>query len=375
LTQFDYRGYQQGGQTQIKDTFAFPRQWFIWSGRLTKPFGYFVSLANGFDTFTILDVFLDIDYDPRLRFRVGRFKTPFTYEFLVEPVQGLVVPERSIFFDNFGQNRDDGAMAFGRRFNNSVDYAADIFNGSRNGLIAQQNGKAISAFLNWRPFGEAKESLFENFNIGGSVFAVDFQQPPVPQVFRTVVPTTGNAIIGVPFLTFNNNVRMSGFAAFWDLHVAWYYNQWAFLGEWGSGNQDYAISTAMQYRTRAPVQSFYLQASYLLTGETRSSIGIVKQNFPFDIRKGHWGPGAWEPFFRFEYLDIGNQVFTSGLADQNLWANRVFQTHTGIDWHLTQYIKMYFDWNHSEFNQPVYFAPGRRQLTSDLFWVRLQIYF
>jgi phosphate-selective porin OprO/OprP len=36
---------------------------------------------------------------------------------------------------------------------------------------------------------------------------------------------------------------------------------------------------------------------------------------------------------------------------------------------------MYFGWCHSEFNQPVLFAPGRRQLTSDLFMARLQIYF
>ena len=66
----------------------------------------------------------------------GRFKTPFTYEFFVEPVQGLILPERSIFFNNFGQNRDLGIMAFGRLFNNTFDYATGIFNGNRNGYIA-----------------------------------------------------------------------------------------------------------------------------------------------------------------------------------------------------------------------------------------------
>jgi phosphate-selective porin OprO and OprP len=375
LTQFDYRGYQQGGQTPVHDTFAFPRQWFMFSGRLTKPFGYFVSLQNGFDTVSLLDVFLDIDYDPRLRLRIGRYKTPFTYEFFVEPIQGLVVPERSIFFNNFGQNRDLGIMAFGRLLDNKLDYAAGIFNATRNSFLAVQDEKAISAFMNYRPWGDEENTLLENFNVGGSVFATSFQQPPIPQTFRTVVATSGNTTIGVPFFQFNNNVRESGPAALWDLHLAYFYKQLAVIGEWGSGYQDYALASNLRARTHLPIQSYYIQASYLLTGETRSSIGIVKPLRPFDIRKGKCGPGAIEPFFRYEYLDYSNEVFTRGLADPNLWANRAFQTWVGVNWHLTQYIKMYFGWNHSEFNQPVLFAPNRRQLTSDLFLVRFQVYF
>ena len=43
----------------------------MFSGRITKPIGYFVSLANGFDTISILDVFLDFDFDPQVP-RPGR---------------------------------------------------------------------------------------------------------------------------------------------------------------------------------------------------------------------------------------------------------------------------------------------------------------
>ena len=50
LTQFDYRGYQQGGQSPVHDTFAVPRQWFMFSGRITRPVGYFVSVAQGAST-------------------------------------------------------------------------------------------------------------------------------------------------------------------------------------------------------------------------------------------------------------------------------------------------------------------------------------
>ena len=191
LTQFEYRGYEQGGQNPVHDTFDFPRQWFMFSGRISKPIGYFVSIANGFDAFTILDVFLDFSWDPRLQLRAGRFKTPFTYEFFVEPVQGLLSPERSVFFNNFGQNRDLGVMAFGRLFDKKLDYAVGIFNGARNALVDLNDAKSVSAFLNWKPFGDEEETLLENFNIGGSVFAGHQNNIPIPQTLRTVVPTRG----------------------------------------------------------------------------------------------------------------------------------------------------------------------------------------
>ena len=43
LTQVDGRFYTQGQQVPVTSTFVIPRQWFIFSGRLTKPFEYFVA--------------------------------------------------------------------------------------------------------------------------------------------------------------------------------------------------------------------------------------------------------------------------------------------------------------------------------------------
>ena len=375
LTQFEFRGYTQAGQANVHNTFDFPRQWFMFSGRVTKPVGYFVSMAHGFDALSILDVFVDFDIDPKARFRAGRFKTPFTYEFFVEPVQGLVVPERSIFFNNFAQNRDLGIMGFGRLMNGKLDYAYGFFNGTRNGVIDLDNAKAVAGFFNYRPFGNATDSLLENLNIGGSVFAGNQDHVALPQTLRTIVPTAGSSIIGVPFLSFNNNVREEGFDAFWDLHAAYYYKQLAVIGEWASGRNEYALSENLQNRTRVPINSYYVQASYLLTGETRSSIGILKPRNPVTFKPGNSGLGAWEPYARYEYLDISQNVFSAGFSDPNLWTNRVQQTWVGMNWHLTQYVKMYFGWNHAMFGDPVIFSPGRRQLTSDMFLWRLQLYF
>ena len=70
------RGYLQGGQDPVHDSFGLPRQWFMFSGHVTKELGYFVSIQNGFDTVSGLDMFLDLNYDRRLQFRMGRFEPP-----------------------------------------------------------------------------------------------------------------------------------------------------------------------------------------------------------------------------------------------------------------------------------------------------------
>ncbi|MHC5538684.1 OprO/OprP family phosphate-selective porin, partial [Singulisphaera rosea] len=374
LTQVDYRGYDPLGGNPVHNTFAIPRQWYMFSGRITRPIGYFVSLAHGFDAVNLLDVFVDFNYDPRLQLRIGRFKTPFTYDFMVKPIQGLIMPERSVFFNNFGLNRDTGVMAYGRLFK-KLDYAQGIFNGTRNGYISNQDGKTFAGFLNYKPFGNSEGSPLENFNIGGSALAGDQFQAPIPQTLRTIVATSGNAVAGIPFLNFNNNVRQNGQMAFWDLHAAWFYKQLAITGEWGSGFQDYSLTSGPGKRTHLPISSFYVESGYLLTGETRSGYGVVKPLHPFDLRKGKFGLGAWELTGRFQYLDINPQVFTQGLADPNLWANRIALTDVGFNWHMTQYLKFMFMWEHADFNNPVQYAPGKRSLSNNLFLARLQLFF
>ena len=51
-------------------------------------------------------------------------------------------------------------------------------------------------------------------------------------------------MIGVPFLTFNNNVVVYGPRNLWSLHTAYYYGRLMLLGEWQSGFQDYALRNA-----------------------------------------------------------------------------------------------------------------------------------
>ena len=139
-----------------------------------------------------LDVWLNVHYDDRLQFKLGRMFTPFTYELFNQPTNAMIVPERSLFYNNFGPGRDSGAMAWGHAYDNRVDYAVGIFNGFRNGFIDTNDFKDVVATINFRPFLLREDSWLEHLNFGGSVAAEAGQLPSSPQVMRTNVAFSGN---------------------------------------------------------------------------------------------------------------------------------------------------------------------------------------
>jgi phosphate-selective porin OprO/OprP len=375
LTQLDGRFYGIPNQTPVSDTFGIARQWFVFNGHLTRPYEYYVSFNDSFDSFAALDVFLNVNYDKRLQFRFGRFKSPFCYEFYAQPTEALASGEWSVFFNNFGINRDLGTMLWGESVAGRIDYAAGIFNSVPNAQFDLSNPKSVIAFLNLAPFRPVEDSPLENFNVGGSLVAGNQNHVPVPQELRTIVPVTGSNVIGVPFLTFNNNVVVSGPRNLWSLHSAYFYRSLMVLAEWQSGFQDYALANNTNSRVHLPIESFYVQASYFLTGERLASRGRVKPLRSFDLRPGRFGLGAWEVVARYSHLTLGQQVFTAGLADPNNWTNSLFVTDLGINWYWNPYIHVLFDWQHAGFGSPVVYAPGGFARTSDLFMIRFEVWF
>jgi phosphate-selective porin OprO/OprP len=137
----------------------------------------------------------------------------------------------------------------------------------------------------------------------------------------------------------------------------------------------YALTTSLAAHNRIGVESYYVQAGYFITGETVSGRGLPAPLRDFDIRPGRFGPGAIELAARFNALNLTQNIFTSGLADPNLWTNNLYMTDIGFNWYLNQNIKLIFDWNHAVFGNPVQYNATSRQKTSDVFLFRFQLYF
>jgi len=384
LTQAEFRGFPTRDQGVLQSQFFIPRERWYFTGDLTKNVGFYTVLNRSYGTFDVLDAFISLRVDDRLRFRIGRMKTPYLYEYFSIAEGDLIAPERSLFGANLALNRQIGAMFLGELFDGRLSYAVGAYNGPRNSFGDFNSAKDLIGNINLRPFLESERFPALNyFNIGGS-WDVGYQSnnnTPQPTYFETANDqATGANATGVSptFFHLNNNVVEQGERVQWGAHMAWYYKSFFLMGEYGGARAGYGLINGT---TSTPINfsGYHVTASYFLTGEQLTRrVNVVKprRDFNFDFFKGGpFSPGAWEVFARYSTLDIGNNLFSSGFADPNLWTNHAWTTDIGLNWYLNFYTRIFLDWQHAGFGNPVAVAPGRFSSTTDLFWLRFQIFF
>lgn len=368
-----------GGQS-LHGGFYLPRTRFYFQGHFTKPIDYQLSFQRSYTSFGFLNVFINFNYDERFKFRIGRFKSPFTYEWYKLNNWRRITPERSLFAANFGLNRMIGAMLWGEFLESKVEYAAAIMDGPRNSDQDFNREKDAIGMINIRPFLDRADSPLQNLNIGGSV---DYgnQNNPMTGALRTNVNYSNEGVLGddplvnatVPFLQFNQGTYERGLRNLWELHLAYFYQGLSLMAAWEAGYESYARPPMRS--VPVPLDGFFVEASYFLTGETLSERTVIDPVRRFDLRPGKFGLGAFEPFARFSYLNIGNEIFTYGISDPNLWTNRVQLVDVGMNWYLNKGLKIYIDWQHGLFGDPVAYRRGGWTTNYNMLWVRFQLYY
>ncbi|HEX8199821.1 MAG TPA: porin, partial [Isosphaeraceae bacterium] len=384
LVQFDTRIYEQANQIPVVGDFNIPRARLYFSGRVTKLFEYQLSFQRSTNNFDILNAYINVHADDRFQLRAGRFRVPYTYEWAKLSNWELLTPDRSPFALNFGPNRMVGLMGYGSLFQKRLEYQVGVFNGPRNSYQDFNYSKDVAAFLDFRPFLLREESPLKNFSVGGSVLAGRENNPPVPALLRGSTPASGNTLtsgsgdvlIAVPFLAFNTNVRERGDRALWELHTTYFFRGLSLLGAWESGHNDFALRRVGAPAVDLPVAGYFVQAGYLLTGEQHEKLDQVEPLHPFNLSREKFGLGALEVQGRYSEVNVDRKVFTAGLADPALWTNHAQFIDLGFNWYLNKYVRFVFDWQRGIFADPVFYRPGPSlQKTSDLFWMRLQLYF
>jgi phosphate-selective porin OprO/OprP len=245
------------------------------------------------------------------------------------------------------------------------------------------NNQDVEAFLNFKPFYNREEGfLLRDIQVGGSVDAGSEDQTPVPAVLRTnrstggdaVTSTVGANVASVPFPAFNPDVLERGQRALWELHLAYYYGGLSWISAVEGGHESYSNGAAVP-PVKIPINGWFAQTGYLLTGETIRDRTLIQPLHPFDLRAGKHGFGAWEVTARYSDLKLDSAVFSAGLADPHLWTNHTQLVDVGANWYLNQFVKVYFDWEHAMFDSPVFSDSGHFRRSSDLFWVRTQLSF
>jgi phosphate-selective porin OprO and OprP len=384
LTQAEFRGFPTRDQGVLQSQFFVPRERWYFTGDLTKYVGFYTVVNRSYGSFDLLDAFISLRLDDRLGLRIGRMKTPYLYEYFSIAEGDLFAPERSLFGANLSLNRQIGAMLRGDIFKGRLTYAMGVFNGPRNSFGDFNSAKDLIGYLNARPFLESEglEAL-KYFNIGGS-FDAGYQSnnnTPQPTYFETANDqTSGTGAIGVSptFLHLNNNVVEFGQRVQWSADIVWFYKSLTLMAEYGGGRAGYGFLNGTA-STPVNFSGYHVTASYFLTGEQLTRrVNVVKprRDFNFEFFKGGaFSPGAWEVYARYSTLDFGSNIFTAGFADPNLWTNHAATTDIGLNWYLNFYTRIYLDWQHAMFGNPVSVAPGRFSSTTDLFWLRFQVFF
>jgi phosphate-selective porin OprO/OprP len=379
-SQIEARIWSQADQVPANSGIFLPRQRIFFNGNITKPIEYEFSINRGFGNLNLLNAYVNIHFSDRFELRLGRFFTPLPYDQYAISNYWLPTPERSIFTTNVGLNRQFGVMGWGYLFDKRLDYAAGVFNGSRNSFESLANAVDVVAYLNARPFQESETLRFAQYlNLGSSVAFGYQNQAPVPVSFRigggsptADVPGPGT----VPFLILNRNVIEHGERLLGSVHAAYFYKSLSLIGEWQYGYGSYATA-GRPSPTQVPFSGFYVSGGYFLTGEQVERRSRVTPRRPLlPGKKGDSvGPGAWEIAGRVSQLRLGEKIFAGGFADPNLWSSSAMTTELGLNWYWNEYIKIYMFWLHGDFGDPVLYRPGGLQRTADMFWLRFQLYF
>lgn len=400
LLQIDYRDFSHTADgvhnnNALHDNFAMPRIRLFFRGNVSEFVNYAVSVNTGLSPnaannvpapVNLLDAYLDIspfgkDCAEYFQFRVGRFKTPYLYQFYKIGPQDFVTPELSVYSTNFLQNWQNGAMAHGALLDKRFEYAAGIFNGVPNSFEVPQDDRQGIFFGAVSPFLLEEDSCLKNLVIAGS-YAVGRQRGnALPNVLGTAVASNGppdSLMVSPTFMVFNPSAIQNGFHDAWALDVIWCYQSLNFYGEYNGGTETYALSATPSKTIPVALNGWSAAVTYFFTGEeitpTRAR---VKPLQPYNWSAHQWG--AFEGFARYSNLVMGSNILDSKLLVAGANANQVDATDIGVHWYWNEYVKITFDWQHSMFNQPVSLAPGTAKApttsTEDLLWLRCQLYY
>jgi phosphate-selective porin OprO/OprP len=311
-------------------------------------------------------------------------KTPYLYEYFSIAEGDLIAPERSIFAGNMALNRQDGFMFLGELLQNRLSYATGLYNGPRRSFGNLNSAVDSIGNVTVRPFLKSETLPALNYlNIGGS-WDVGYQDnfPPQPVFFETANDQTTSVpaqTLSPTFLVMNNNTKELGNRVQWGGHVVWYYRSLFLLAEYGGSREGFGLVNN-NVSTPVNINGWNVTASYFLTGEQitrRVNMVQPRQDFNFKFLKPgeKFTPGAVEVFARYGTFDMGRNIFTGGFADPNLWTNHVWATDIGLNWYLNFYTRIYLDWQHAEYGNEIAVAPGKFSSTSDIYWVRFQVFF
>jgi len=151
---------------------------------------------------------------------------------------------------------------------------------------------------------------------------------------------------GSPFATFTPGVRHANTRIRFGGEFQWIYGPGDIKAEYVASRLD-DVERA-ERRDDVDIDSWYVSATYLLTGERKiRNKPIVPKNI-FSVRDGGWG--AWGAALRFEQFFINSSPFNLGFATGS---DRVDSITAGLNWWPNKHIRFMLNYVLNNFSDPI----------------------
>ena len=332
---FDGRFFSGDAGRLATDTFLLRRVRPIFAGTVGRHFEFQVMPDFGMGTTVLQDAWLDVNYSPKLRVRVGKFKSPVGLERL-QSATALAFAERA-YPTALVPNRDVGVMIHGNLAGGVVAYAAGVFNGAPDGGSVDldlADGKDVAGRLFLTPFKRGGSTL-EGLGIG--IAGTTGKQTGVLPAYRS-----GGQ---VSLLTLVQGVTADGTRNRLTPQLSFYSGRFGLLAEY-AWSESWVKTASTGTRAKFSGEAWQATATFTLTGEKASFTG-VRPGDAFEPGKGKWG--ALELAGRVNGIDLGTEAFEEGVLDPTKSVRSAFAWAVGLNWTLTQNIKQVVNFERTTF--------------------------
>lgn len=324
-------------------------------------------------TTRVFDAHADYKLADALKFRFGKFKTPVSLERLQSPADMFFV-ERG-HASNLAPSRDFGFQIYGDLIPGTLEYQLGVFNGNAD-LANTDNDdddkKDIAGRIFAHPFKSADNIALRGLGVGvaGSIgdregnptttILGDYRTPGQQAFFK--YRTASSSTTAATDTTYASGEH-------WRLYPQgyWYSGNKGLLAEYAISNQEVARGSS---KGELQNKAWQVAASYVLTGEDVNFKGGIKPDEDFNLSKG--GIGAWELVARVGQTDVDDSAFPI-FADITKSASKASTLGAGINWYLSESVKLWLDYEHTAFDGGA--AGGKDRPDEDVILSRVQYRF
>ena len=351
LVQTDTRTFFNDNSLSQNNTgFLLRRARPIFEGQFFKDFDFRVAPDFGLPAIQLYDAYLDWHCSSALQFRVGKLKGPVGLENQQTDAAALF-NEKSLATD-LVPYRNLGVQASGEEFDESLSWAAGVYNGVGDGSLAANsmvnNDFEVGGRLFWLPFKHSAAIPLQGLGLGmgASYSEISSNSAMMPSTLGGTLPgylTAGQQ----QFFAYNpiyGSVVSDG--PHWRIcpQGYYYFGPFGLQGEYVISDQS-VMNNATLGRAALDNRAWQISAQWVLTGEPASFTGLTPEH-SFNLQRRQWG--AWQLVARYSALDLDANAF-NGFADPTTSARSAESWSVGINWWLNQNVRVLTSFSHTVF--------------------------